>query len=152
MSDIAERVVRRHLDGDHEPDLDAANCVEDEVDRVLVRTEGMLITKPQRFLRRIADRHRRSDVARENQPDENLRVTYGDGGSVSSQDLIRVLDDRFGFVIKLRLRPSLTGLPNTISWEALNERAEVITGKLILHAELRGESELLVWASMIPDP
>ena len=150
MSDLAERIVRRHLDEDRDAESDHTPWTEDEIDRVVMLTDGMLVTKPQKILRRIA-RGQQSQTDLRGNPSPSVHLLYGDGGIISSQAVIRLLDDRCGFLAKLRFRPSLTGLPNTVAWEAVNGRAEAVSGKLIIHAGIRGNTEVVSWAEVVVD-
>jgi hypothetical protein len=75
-------------------------------------------------------------------------VEHTDSGRISAVALAKKLEPQLGLLVKLRFRPSLTATPNTVAWEALNERAEVVTGKLVLHAAL-AESEVASWAEVM---
>jgi hypothetical protein len=47
------------------------------------------------------------------------RIEYSDGGRVTAAELMRMLAPTVGFVTGLRFRASITGMPNTVAWEAL---------------------------------
>lgn len=97
--------------------------------------------------RRIVRRHQAAIVFRDI-PVSPTRVEYSNGGRILAVELARMLEPTCGFVTGLRFRPSLAGRPNTVSWEALDENAEVVTGKLVLHAGL-SDIEVVTWAEVI---
>lgn len=100
----------------------------------------------------LAHRHarRHAAVVFRDFPATKARVEYTDAGRISAVELARMLEPTCGFVTGLRFRPAITGLPNTISWEALDENAEVVTGKLVLHAGV-SDIEVVTWAEVIVD-
>jgi hypothetical protein len=51
-----------------------------------------------------------------------------------------------GVLMNLRFRPSVAGTPNTVAWDALDERAEVVSGSLVLHAAV-ADDEVISWAA-----
>ncbi|MBP9111501.1 MAG: hypothetical protein KBF88_01775 [Polyangiaceae bacterium] len=104
MSDLAQRVVRRHLDEDQEA---------------------------------------RSWI--------NADIVHVGETVFSARDLAWLLEDRADPLINISFRRSLTGLPNTVAWEALNDRAELVAGKLILHMALRGETQIIPWVEVTLD-
>jgi hypothetical protein len=61
-----------------------------------------------------------------------------------------MLEPKTGFLVQLKFRPSMTGTPNTISWESLDKHANLVTGRLILHAAV-GETEIVSWAEVVVD-
>jgi hypothetical protein len=81
-------------------------------------------------------------------PQPSVEVLYSDGGIIATADVRRLLEPRVGFLANLRFRRSLTGQPNTIAWEGLDDKAQVVSGLLVLHAALRGETEVVSWADI----
>jgi len=78
------------------------------------------------------------------------RVEYSDSGRISAVALMKMLGPEVGALVRLRFRPSLTGAPNTVAWEGLNERANIVSGKLLLRAAV-SESEVASWAEITID-
>jgi hypothetical protein len=68
----------------------------------------------------------------------------------SAREIERILRAQLGVMLRLRFRPALGGMPNAIAWEALDERAELVTGKLVLHAGVRYD-EVVSWAELTVD-
>ena len=81
-------------------------------------------------------------------PDTRTRIEYSDSGRISATELMRMLEPTCGFVTGLRFRPAITGLPNTVAWEALGPDAEIVTGKLVLHGAVSGV-EVVTWAEVM---
>jgi hypothetical protein len=81
---------------------------------------------------------------------ERLGVEYSNSGRISAVALARMLEPQLGVLVKLRFRPAITGTPNTIAWEALDENANVISGKLVLHAGVT-DDEVISWAEVTVD-
>jgi hypothetical protein len=92
---------------------------------------------------RVVARHQAAIVLRD-MPGAKTRIEYSDGGRISAVELARWLEPVFGTVVKLRFRPSLTGLPNTVAWEAIKEDGEVANGKLVLHAGISDDGSEVV--------
>lgn len=136
MSKLAEKVARRYLDEDPEGDA----WTVDEADRLVLRTNDMLITRPEKVLRKTIRGER----------DVGAAIRVGES-IIFAPDLAEVLEDRLGVLINVRFRPALRGSPNTVSWEALTERAEVVSGKLVVHAALHGDTKLVSWIDLILD-
>jgi len=97
--------------------------------------------------RAIARRYQSTVVLRDEPATE---IIMSNGGIITTGDLRRLLEPRLGMLVNMRLRPSLEGAPNTIAWEALNEDAEVVSGRVVLHAHLT-ETEIAVWADLVID-
>jgi hypothetical protein len=95
---------------------------------------------------RVARRHQ-ADVLFRDVPVPKYRVEYSNAGTISAVALARMLEPTLGVIVKLRFRPSLTGSPNTVSWEALGENANVVSGKLVLHAA-GAPDEVVSWAEV----
>ena len=102
-----------------------------------------------RLAHRIVRRHqaRQGAVIFRDFPAARTRIEYSDSGRISAVELMKMLEPTTGRLVKLRFRPSLTGLPTTVSWEALDTDANVVTGKLVLHAAV-SESEVVSWADV----
>lgn len=62
-----------------------------------------------------------------------------------------MLRPHLGFIMKLRFRPSVKIDPNGVEFEALTENAEVVSGRLVLHAAV-AEDRIVSWAEVIVDP
>src|SRR5580658_8829904 len=103
---------------------------------------------PTPIARRIARRHAAAVVFRDVRP--KLRVEYSNAGTISAVRFARILEPHLGLLVKLRFRASLTGEPNTLDWEALTENANVIAGRLILHAGV-AEDAVISWAEVVVD-
>ncbi len=50
----------------------------------------------------------------------------------------------------MRFRRSLVNDPNAVAWEALDERAKLVTGRVVLHAGV-SETEIMSWAEVVID-
>lgn len=97
--------------------------------------------------RRVLARHRRAAIVLRDVP-ATVDVIYSEGGIVSGADTARLLEDRLGALLKVRFRPSLSGAPNTVAWEALDERGDVASGQLVLHAGVR-DDQVVVGAEIV---
>jgi hypothetical protein len=84
-------------------------------------------------------------------PRPSVRVEHSNGGTITTEELRRMLEPQVGVLTKLRFRPSLTTDPKGVEWEALDERAELVTGRLVLHARAR-EDAVVSWAEVTIDP
>ena len=104
---------------------------------------------PTAIAHRVARRHQAA-VALRNVPTEGTRVEYSNSGRISAVELMKMLEPSIGALVKLRFRPAITGTPNTIAWEALDENANIISGKLVLHAAV-AEDEVVSWAEVVVD-
>jgi hypothetical protein len=82
---------------------------------------------------RVARRHQAAVVLRD-VPTTETRLEHSNAGTISAVELMKILEPTAWFLVKLRFRPSLSGLPNTISWEARDDNANIVTGTLVLHA------------------
>jgi hypothetical protein len=60
------------------------------------------------------------------------------------------LEPHLGLLVKLRFRPSLTGTPNTVAGEALDEDANIRSGRVVLHAAV-SESAVTSCAEVVVD-
>jgi hypothetical protein len=114
-----------------------------------VITGGLMTMTPTPIARRIASRHHAAVIRRDVRVPKT-RVEYSDSGRISAARLARILEPHLGLLVKLRFRASLTGEPNTLDWEALTEKANVIAGRLILHACVV-ETEVTSWAEVVVD-
>jgi hypothetical protein len=100
---------------------------------------------------RVAARHQAAVLFRD-VPAAETRIEYSDGGRISAVELARWLEPVFGTVVKLRFRPSMVGPPNTVAWEAMDARADVHGGKLVLHAGISEDgSEVVTWGEVTVD-
>jgi len=104
----------------------------------------MLVPDP--IAHRVARRYQAAAALRV----KNIRVEYSNSGRISAVELMKMLEPSIGKLVRLRFRPALTGMPNTISWEALDENANIISGKLVLHAAV-AEDEIVSWAEVTVD-
>jgi hypothetical protein len=98
---------------------------------------------------RVARRH--AAVVFRDVPTETILIEYSNSGRISAVELTRMIERELGPLVTMRFRRSLVGTPNTVAWEALNERAELVTGKLELHAGVR-DDEVSSWAEVFIDP
>ena len=101
---------------------------------------------PTELAHRVARRHKTAAALRV----KNTRVEYSNSGGISAVELARMLERQLGVLVKLRSRPAITGTPNRIAWEALDENASVVTGRLVLHAAV-AENEVISWAEVTVD-
>jgi hypothetical protein len=97
---------------------------------------------------RVAVRH--AAVVLRDDPHATTGGIYADDRLVTDMDVIRLLRDRLGVLMRLRFRPSIAGMPNEISWEAVSEDDEIISGRLMLHAGVR-ETEVVSWTEIVID-
>jgi hypothetical protein len=94
---------------------------------------------------RIARRHVAAVLR--NVPAPPMRIEYTNGGRITDSELTKTLEPIVGQLITLAFRPSLTGLPTAISWEAVHVNMTVMTGRVLLHAAVR-ETEIVRWAEV----
>jgi hypothetical protein len=99
---------------------------------------------------RVLARHRHGAVVLREVPASTFDVVYSDGGVVSARDVSRLLADRLGVLVLVRFRPSPSGTPNTVAWDALDESGEVVTGTVVLHAGVRTD-QVVCWAEIVLD-
>jgi hypothetical protein len=92
---------------------------------------------------RVAQRYRRDVLGA-------TRVEYTDSGTISARDIERLLKPSFGVLMKMRFRPSLVGDPTTVAWEAVDARAHLVRGRLVLHAAV-AEDRVVSWAEVLVD-
>jgi hypothetical protein len=111
---------------------------------------GSAMITPTPLAHRVARRHQAA-VALRDVPAPSIRVEYSNSGRSSAVALMKMLEPQVGKLVKLRFRRSLAVDPNGVEWEALNETASVVTGKLVLHAAL-DEDEVISWAEVTVDP
>jgi hypothetical protein len=93
---------------------------------------------------RVASRHRAAVIP------ARARLEYSSGGRISAIELTRMLEPDLGMLTELRFRRSLRIQPNAVEWEALDENASVVTGRLVLHAAV-SESQIVSWAEVVVD-
>jgi hypothetical protein len=101
---------------------------------------------------RVAHRHatRKGAVIFRGVPAARLSIEYTDSGTISAIEVARMLRPQLGMLLKLRFRRSLVVDPNGVEWEALDEYANVVSGRLILHAAV-SESTVGSWAELTVD-
>jgi hypothetical protein len=104
---------------------------------------------PTEIARRVARRHQAA-VVFQDVPATETGIEYMDSGRISAVALMNMLEPSVGKLVRLRFRRSFKIDPNGVSWEALDEHANVLTGRLVLHAAF-GESELVSWAEVVVD-
>lgn len=99
---------------------------------------------------RVARRHaRESAVVFRDVPDK-FRIEYTNSGRISAVALAKMLAPPLGFIPKLVFHRPVDVPANVIAWEALTEDANVVTGKLVLHAAV-AEDEVTSWAEVTVD-
>lgn len=96
---------------------------------------------------RVVARHRRAAIVLRDVP-ATVDIIYSEGGVVSGADVARLLHDRLGALLSVRFHPSPSGTPNIVRWEALDERGDVVSGQLVLHAGVR-DDQVVVWAEIV---
>jgi hypothetical protein len=94
---------------------------------------------------RVAARHER---ARADRDEDSIQVTMADGGTITTGDVQRLVQDRVGRLIGLRFRSLELG--PVVRWEALREDGRLVHGRLVLHSMVGG-NEVVVWAELIID-
>jgi hypothetical protein len=100
---------------------------------------------------RVAQRHfREADVVFGDVEPKRFRVEYSNSGRVSDVALMRLLEPQIGKLMKLRFRPSLEIDPNGVEWEGLDGNANIVSGKIVLHAAI-SETEIVSWGEVIVD-
>jgi hypothetical protein len=104
---------------------------------------------PTAIAHRVALRHQAAVLFRDVQT-ESARIEYSNSGRISAVELMKMLEPSTGKLLKLRFRRSLKIDPNGIEWEALDQDANVISGRLVLHAAV-AESEVVSWAEVTVD-
>jgi hypothetical protein len=100
--------------------------------------------------RRVASRFRASFLELPDRQRPAAQVILSDGGIITGADIKRLLEPQLGRIVNVRLRPSLQGEPTTVAWEGLNERAELVSGLVVLHATV-DTHEIVVWADLFVD-
>ncbi len=84
-------------------------------------------------------------------PTTKTHVEYTSGGTISSGELMRMLEAQLGYMVRLRFRPIAAGSSTTTAWEAVAADGAIVTGQLVLHAAIT-ESEVTSWAVVTVDP
>jgi len=109
----------------------------------------MLVHDP--IARRVARRHAREGaILFRDAPAKNTRVYYSNSGRISSVELMKMLEPSTGKLLKLQFRRSLKIDPNGVEWESLDENANIVSGKLELHAAV-ADDEIVSWAEVRVD-
>ena len=104
---------------------------------------------PTEIAHRVTRRHQGA-VALRNVLTEGTRVEYSNSGTISAVALMKMLEPSLGKLVKLVFRRSLKIDPNGVEWEAVTENANVVTGRLVLHAAV-AEDEVISWAEVVVD-
>jgi hypothetical protein len=90
----------------------------------------------------VARRHARdAAVIFRDVPAKPFRVEYTYSGRISDIALMKMIEPQVGKLMQLQSRRSLVIDPNGIEWEAFDVGANVVSGKLVLHAAV-SESEV----------
>jgi hypothetical protein len=63
-----------------------------------------------------------------------VRVEYSNVGDIDAGAVMKLLAPRFGPMLRLTFWHPLIGMPNTVAWDAVAERGELIRGRVVLHA------------------
>jgi hypothetical protein len=100
---------------------------------------------------RVAQRHaREAAVVLGNMPAAPTRIEYTDSGRISDIAVMTLLESAVGKLMKLRFRRSLVVDPNGVEWEGIDENANIVSGRLTLHAAI-SETEIVSWAEVVVD-
>jgi hypothetical protein len=78
-------------------------------------------------------------------------VAEPDPYTITSVALARYLFPDYGAVLNLRFRPSLPGLPNTVEWDAVNERDQLVKGRIVLHGGVGADDSIILWPEVLVD-
>lgn len=160
---LVRRVVLRHLGEPSKPEtvvedvvarqhdllstlLDCAR----EIDQLRWEAHEALDSQdenPLEVLSRIAVRRRAAVVLRD-VPHDGVEVIHSDGGIVTAHDVARLLEPRVGVLKEVRFIGS-AGAPNAVGWSATNPDGETISGRLLLHAGVRGNTQVVSWAEIV---
>ena len=98
---------------------------------------------------RVARRHIARELAAQ-KPSTRATIGYGGCGRISAVELMKMLKPTTGPLVKLRFRASIVIDPNGVEFESLDENANIISGRLVLHAAV-AEDEVVSWAEVIVD-
>jgi hypothetical protein len=100
---------------------------------------------------RVARRHaREAAVVLGNMPAAPTRIEYTDSGRISDIAVMTLLEPAVGKLMKLRFRRSLVVDPNGVEWEGIDENANIVSGRIVLHAAI-SETEIVSWGEVIVD-
>jgi hypothetical protein len=72
--------------------------------------------------------------------------------TITSVQLARYLLPDYGVLLNLRFRPSIQGMPNTVAWEAVTERDQLVQGRVVLHGGVGANDSIILWPEVIVDP
>jgi hypothetical protein len=99
---------------------------------------------------RVARRHQAARVVR-TVPTTRTRVEYTNSGRISAVELATMLEPQFGYLVRVRFRPTPHGPSTTVAWAAVTEDGAVVSGTLTLRAAV-AEDEVTSWAVLTVDP
>jgi hypothetical protein len=106
---------------------------------------------PDPIAHRVAQRHAQDAAAvLGNMPAAPTRIEYTDSGRISDIAVMTLLEPAVGKLMKLRFRPSLEIEPNGVEWDGLDGNANIVSGKIVLHAAI-SETEIVSWGEVIVD-
>jgi hypothetical protein len=63
---------------------------------------------------------------------------------------MKLLAPSFGPVLRLTFWHPLVGMPNTVAWDAVTERDELLRGRVVLHAAVVG-NVIRSWGEVFVD-
>jgi hypothetical protein len=90
---------------------------------------------PTPIARRVTHRHQAAVV--EAALPERLRLNYSDAGTVTADDLTKLLEPKLGKLVQLRL---LSALDGGIVWEAIDLGVRQYSGRVIIRTVLTREA------------
>jgi hypothetical protein len=93
--------------------------------------------------RRVVHRYRREVLG-------TTRVEYSAAGNIDAIAVVRLLWPTLGALFKLTFRPAIQGLPNTVAWEAVTERNQLVRGRVVLHAAV-ADHTITSWGEVLID-
>jgi hypothetical protein len=71
--------------------------------------------------------------------------------TITSVQLARYLFPDYGVLLNFRFRPSLQGTPNTVAWEAVTERDQLVQGRVVLHGGVGANDSIILWPEVLVD-
>ena len=98
---------------------------------------------PDPIARRIVRRYRREVLG-------TTRVEYSAAGNIDASAVVRLLSPTLGALYRLTFRPAIQGLPNTVAWEAVTERNQLVRGRVVLHAAV-ADHMITSWGEVVID-
>lgn len=82
--------------------------------------------------------------------EDDTRIEYTDSGFIFGVTIMKLLRPTVGNLVKLRFGPALTGLPNTVAFEAVRDDGAIIEGRVILHAAVDDDA-IFSWGEVVVD-